>query len=398
MSIGQSSGARKKRVLFVRISFVPFLLLPVRLLIDSLVERGNAVTLIKTRPRDRNAQEEARPHIKNVMMELFVRRLPKSRLLEPFVMLEFILRSIFHGLCARPDVVVAVDLDTLLPAWLIARMRGVPLVYYSLELYTEREGGFKPKALWVWLERQLINRPELVVACEPNRARFMQTAYGARQLPMVVLNVPKREGLQEKGKIQQHLVELGIQAEFVLYYHGYISRGRCAEVFLEALRELPEGVVLYLVGPVDPAYRKKLEAKARELGLERRVVFRGIVPTEDLLAYAASADAGLQVQLNDGLNHFYCAPIKLFQYFNVGLPVIASNFPGMLEIVEQNQLGLCVEPEDPSALAAAVRQLVEDPAAREAMAQRARQLGQERYCYEVEGDRLLSAIEGLLKR
>ncbi|MBI2431672.1 MAG: hypothetical protein HYV26_02245, partial [Candidatus Hydrogenedentes bacterium] len=116
----KSEGAR---VLFLRISFVPFLLLPVRLFIDGLVARGHEVTLIKTRPRDQRTPEEARPHIRNVLLELRSRNLPKSRLVEPLVFAEFIVRSIWHGLRSRPHLVVAIDLDTLLPALIIARLR-----------------------------------------------------------------------------------------------------------------------------------------------------------------------------------------------------------------------------------------------------------------------------------
>ncbi|NJL72924.1 MAG: glycosyltransferase family 4 protein [Candidatus Competibacteraceae bacterium] len=54
------------------------------------------------------------------------------------------------------------------------------------------------------------------------------------------------------------------------------------------------------------------------------------------------------------MNHRFCAPIKLFQYLMAGLPVIASNFPGMIDVVERNEVGICVDPENVDEIAAGI--------------------------------------------
>ncbi len=374
-------------------AYLPYLLLPIQLLIKNLAARGYEVTLVKTYPRDRSLKEEDRPECHNVMLDLLTRRLPHSKWIQPFVFAEFVARTVYHAWRARPDIVVAVDTDTLLQGYLVSRMTGARLVYYSLELYTERP-GFGPKGFWVRLERLLINRAHLVVACEPNRARVMQEKYGARPLPMCVLNVPMRTEGARTDILRHYLRERGVAAKWIVLYQGAIARQRCMDQILEAARGFDQGIVAILVGPRSEDY--DIDAAIAKLGVADRVFYYGRVSTLDELdAITASADLGVQVQLNLGLNTYYCAPCKLFQYLMAGLPVVASNFPGMIEVVEGNGVGACVNPESPDEIAAAVNRLLGDTASHDAMAAKARELARERYCYEAEGAKLLEAIDEL---
>lgn len=53
-------------------------------------------------------------------------------------------------------------------------------------------------------------------------------------------------------------------------------------------------------------------------------------------------------------------PVKMFEYMAYGLPVIASNFPYWKEIIEKNECGLCVDPEDPKDIEKAIITLSND--------------------------------------
>lgn len=381
------------RVCVLRMAFLPFLLPPIRQFLDGLSARGHDVTLIKTYPRDRSRPEEPRETLRNWMLPLWTRKLPKSKFIAPLVFMEFVFRSIPLGLFLRPRLVIAIDVDTLLQGVIIATLTRAKLLYYSVELYTDRP-GFEPKAFWVWLERRLINKADLVVACEPNRARVLMEKYCAKTLPMTVLNVPPYTPLVRGTRIHEYLAERGIRDKKVALYVGELNKGRCIGEFIEAAQWFRDDVLLFLLGPIAEGF--DVEARIKESKVEDRVILHPPVPPSEVMAFMCSADLGLQTQKDDGLNHRYCAPIKLFQYLMAGLPVLSSDFPGMIEVVTHNEVGLCVDPENTRAIADSINEILGNDTLRKRMSDNALRIAKDQYCYELEGAKLFAAVDEML--
>lgn len=87
-------------------------------------------------------------------------------------------------------------------------------------------------------------------------------------------------------------------------------------------------------------------------------------------------------------NHIDAQPNKMFEYMSAGLPVIASHFPLWREIIEDSGCGICVDPTDPAAIAAAVDRLVETPHLARTMGQNGRHAVHARYNWGVEEKKL----------
>jgi glycosyltransferase involved in cell wall biosynthesis len=97
-------------------------------------------------------------------------------------------------------------------------------------------------------------------------------------------------------------------------------------------------------------------------------------------------------------NHVDAQPNKMFEYMSAGVPVIASHFPLWREIVEGNECGLCVDPQDPVAIAGAVNRLVEDTVLAQRMGENGRRAVMERYNWAAEEKKLLAFYERLQGR
>jgi glycosyltransferase involved in cell wall biosynthesis len=57
----------------------------------------------------------------------------------------------------------------------------------------------------------------------------------------------------------------------------------------------------------------------------------------------------------------HSSPLKLFEYMASGRPIVASDLPGLREVVTHGETAWLVTPDDPAALAAGVRQVLSLP-------------------------------------
>ncbi len=136
------------------------------------------------------------------------------------------------------------------------------------------------------------------------------------------------------------------------------------DVLLDAAARLGGGAWEWTVlgdGPM----RESLEAQARALGVAARVRFVGFHP--DLTPFLDEADVFVLPSRAEGL------PLALLEAMAAGLPVIATRCgSGVVEALDGGAAGVLVAPENPAALAAAVRALIDDPERRAGLAASAR--------------------------
>jgi glycosyltransferase involved in cell wall biosynthesis len=81
-----------------------------------------------------------------------------------------------------------------------------------------------------------------------------------------------------------------------------------------------------------------------------------------------------------------------------GVPVVASDIPGVDELVVSGENGLLVDPDDPPALARALRRLLDDRELRLGIARRARAAVEAQYTAAAMADRVMAEYEALAAR
>lgn len=133
-----------------------------------------------------------------------------------------------------------------------------------------------------------------------------------------------------------------------------------------------------------------LMAEATRLGVAERIQVIPRVSYDELFGYLVCAKVGLMLYQPGILNHVYAFPMKLYDYMLAGLPVIGPNFaPEVTPVVEGEGIGWLVDTADPSAIAAALDAVADDPAASAAMGVRAKTAARERYSWEHEAEKLV---------
>jgi glycosyltransferase involved in cell wall biosynthesis len=129
-----------------------------------------------------------------------------------------------------------------------------------------------------------------------------------------------------------------------------------------------------LVG--DGAWRGRFENQARSLGLQKHVVFAGLVPPAGVPPLVGIMDVLVHLSLREGL------PRALPQALAAARPVVAYDSDGAKEVCLENETGFLVRPGDLTGLRERMLRLAQDAALRERLGRRGRQFVQERFGVE----------------
>jgi len=256
---------------------------------------------------------------------------------------------------SRPDVLHAHDVNVLPTVWLASRLLRVPLVYDAHEVSTGREGYRSRRRVVAAVEKCLMARSAATITTTDSRARFFARAYGIVR-PLVLQNRPRLMNPPRDEDRLRH--ELGLTRPWpIVLYQGGLQPGRGLEGLITAMAKVPEAYLVFVGGG---SLANRLREQVRASGLSERVHFVPTVALEQLPAYTASADIGVQPIENTCLNHFTTDSNKLFEYVNAGLPVVASALPEITRIVRRHDLGVLVKAGNVDELAEAIHTLVDD--------------------------------------
>ena len=313
-----------------------------------------------------------------------------------FVVHEWRLARRLRGL--RPTVLHAHDTNALVPVASAARSLGIPYVYdaHDLWLGRPRRGRSRPYfALSQFyhglVERLLVPRAAATLTVSPPIVGHLRRRY---RLPVVHLvpNYPEVGPPVERRHLRDLPGGEGIDpSQPIVLYLGGLMGGRGLEQLVDAIALLPE-VQLVMLG--DGAEEQPLLARAAARGAS--VLVLPPVAPELVEAYAASAAIGVSPIVPSCLNYRYSLPNKLFQYMAAGIPVVASDFRQVREVVEGSGCGLVVDTTRPEAIAGGIRRVLAAPAEAASMGARSRAAVVDRYNWETSARVLRAVYTGVL--
>jgi len=164
-------------------------------------------------------------------------------------------------------------------------------------------------------------------------------------------------------------VSLGLTGKRVVTMFGFISRFKGHDLAIEAMKDMPEDVFLYIVGegrsPEDNAYIDALKENVKQAGLHSRVIFAGYVNDDKASAVMCASDIVLMpyrhVVQSSALN-YALAYLK---------PVLASDMGGFAEVAREYGCIETFRPEDIGDLKAKLIGMLDDRSRTDAIVSRA---------------------------
>ncbi len=302
------------------------------------------------------------------------------------------------GDCVRriaPDIVHFHDPDLLLSLH-ARRGRNCPVVVYDahedfpLATRSSRSSrGIPPGIAQVLavgvdvVERVLARRVEGVVCAHRRRLRQLRPGPRGLYLP----NYPSLEAFGTPAP--------AVARERSCVYLGLLSRERGAEMLLEGARLAPD-VRWLVVGDFSPDEgRQRFLARARAEGL-RNLEWVGMIPYGEVPAVLARAGVGLMPWQATPQHRWAAQPTKLYEYLAAGLPVVASRLEVTEEVVTQSGAGLLHPADNPEAMVACVRRVLDDPAGAAEFGRAGRHAFLTSFNYERLGTQLLDFYNRIL--
>ncbi len=266
-------------------------------------------------------------------------------------------RLFFYLLFNRADVLVSNDLDTLLPNFIISKLKGSQLVYDSHEYFTEvPELISRPfiRSIWLSIERFIFPKLKFVFTVNESIASIYREKYKVDV--KVIRNLPAQPS---EDLLIWKRTDLGLPADkkIFLFQGAGINIDRGAEEAIDAISKVEEGILLFIGGG---DVIKKLQKKVAELKITDKVFFIPKQPMEKLLAFTAMADIGLTLDKDSNLNYKYSLPNKLFDYIRAGLPVLATDLVEVKKIVEGYSIGKITPSLSTNDLAKTMNEMIND--------------------------------------
>ncbi|MDQ9094037.1 glycosyltransferase family 4 protein [Pseudoalteromonas haloplanktis] len=318
--------------------------------------------------------------------------------------LKFALKSIGIALTHKYDVVFATTtpLTAGIPGIFARWLRGKPFVFEVRDLWPEL-----PKEMGV------ITNPLVLAAMSALEWCSYRSAHRCIGLsPGIVEGIKKRGVKASKVEIVPNGCDLTIFADeitawrpdgvadtdLMAVFTGTHGQANGLDAALDAAIELKkrgrDDIKLVLVG--QGKLKESLQARAKLEKLDN-VIFHPPVNKSKLAELMKGADIGLQLLANIPAFYYGTSPNKFFDYISAGLPVL-NNYPGWLAgMINDNNCGYAIEPDNAQAFADALENAADNKESLPEMGQRAQALAKRDFNRHNLADKWVTWVTGAAK-
>jgi glycosyltransferase involved in cell wall biosynthesis len=194
----------------------------------------------------------------------------------------------------------------------------------------------------------IINSASSVVAISSDTKRRAEEHYRVRKAIEVV-----NYGFNPPARSVPDRSALGLSnGKYYLISVGRLVKRKGFDYLIAAMRDLPDEIHLLLIG--DGPLEHELRDAAVKASAGERVLFLGYQTRERIWEYLQAADCFVLSSHHEGLG------IVVQEAMCAGLPVVATDNGGQVDLIRNGRNGILVPPLDSEALAAAIRTMHAD--------------------------------------
>lgn len=235
----------------------------------------------------------------------------------------------------KPDIIHCHDTLVLPLGVVTKKLLRAHLIYDAHELESNRNGLSRGLGrLTFRAEKLLWKNVDALITVSPSIQSWYMNNLG-KKLSSIILNTPdtRNFNLNESNNYLRDKFSIPKKSKIFIYV-GIIAKGRGIEQLIEIFKSNNHGSHIVFLGYGELSSYVNNHAKKYDF-----IHLHSAVSHEKVIDVASSADVGVCFIENISLSDYYCLPNKLFEYIFSGIPVIASDFPDIKDLIKKYNIG-----------------------------------------------------------
>ena len=336
----------------------------------------------------------------------YIKFLPRSTNKTQFVDTFFhFFRSIRNGLGIskkkRIDLFYVRHGIASIPALFIGKLSGAPVIIEVNGILADERNTFKEvdivSKLLLMLDKISAGFAKKIIVVTQGLKDYFVDEHGISENEIFV--VPNGADTQifypmNKDECKK---ELGLRLDInYIIFVGTLAPWQGLEYLIDAAPDIysdRSNIEYIIVG--GGSNEKKLKNQVEKLYMDKLFHFVGIKQLHKIPKYICSADLCVAPFITERNMRIGLSPLKIFEYAACGKPVIASRING-LEFIENEKIGVLVEPENSKALAHAIIQLINDEAQLASFNETSRALIESKYSWQLTGRKTIEICKSTI--
>ena len=246
------------------------------------------------------------------------------------------------------------------------------LIYESRELFHQWPLNVSAPGFVLWLKSWVVRRLEIrkekadgrkadfLITVNQSIAEILTKYFRLKTNAVVTRNIPRYEAVIKKSDYLRNKFSIGAETKIAVYIGGHLYRNSLRmEQAIEEIVTVPNISVVIITG--DDSHSQWFKQWVKENNWST-IFFHPLIPINQITSVLSGCDVGIVSAWNkNDLSYWLALDNKLFSYIMAEIPILATAQPEYKKIVEENNVGVCVDPEIPGAFAKGLKQILAQP-------------------------------------
>ncbi|MDP4285385.1 MAG: glycosyltransferase [Bacteroidota bacterium] len=259
---------------------------------------------------------------------------------------EYNIRLSLYLLFQKADIFCCIDIDTMIPVFLVSGIKSKKRVYDAHEYFSQQKEIITRPAIyrvWHFIERVLLPKFLNGYTVSQGIAKEFLNRYGVQY--EVIRNVP----------LLKPLPGIGIKEKIILY-RGNVNEGRGFEFLIPAMKNVK--ATLVICGEGNYLSKAKILVEEHELG--NSILFKGKFLPDELDELTMHSYIGVNFVEPLGQNQILSLANKFFDYMHNAIPQVTMNFPEYKKINDEYEVAILIDELSITAISNSLNLLLTD--------------------------------------